>query len=198
MTAVERELGSGRVEERVVLWTSIPALAGFGAGAIHAAAIGAHADHRVLANIFVVLAVLQLATGVALLVQPGRVVAKAVVAVNGFAVAGWLLTCTVGVWLIAGLGKQRPGFADTVCALLGALAAVGAGLVLRSDSRSDATSRWRPATGGRELAVPSVVLVLLVVPAMSSAATHVQHGAEVAAGHAHVSVDTTEPAVPSG
>ena len=115
--------------------TSIPALAGIGAGAIHAAAVGAHADHGVLANIFVALAVLQLATGVALLVQPGRAVAKAVVAVNGFAVAGWLLTCTVGVWLIAGLGKQRPGFADTVCALLGALAAVGAGLVLRSDSR---------------------------------------------------------------
>ena len=88
----------------------------------------------VLANIFVALAVLQLATGVALLVQPGRAVAKAVVAVNGFAVAGWLLTCTVGVWLIAGRGKERPGFADTVCALLGALAAVGAGMVLSSAS----------------------------------------------------------------
>ena len=179
MTAVDRDAGSGRVGQRVARPTSIPALAGIGAGAIHAAAVGAHADHGVLANIFVALAVLQLATGVALLVQPGHAVAKAVVAVNGFAVAGWLLTCTVGVWLIAGLGKQRPGFADTVCALLGALAAVGAGLVLRSDSESGVTSRWLPATSGRELAVPSVVLVLLVVPAMSSAATNVQeHGSE--------------------
>ena len=106
--------------------TSIPALAGIGAGAIHAAAVGVHADHRLLATIFVVVAVSQLATGVALLVRPGRAVAKAVVAVNGFAVAGWLLTRTVGVWLIAGLGVERPGFADTVCASLGVVAAVGA------------------------------------------------------------------------
>ena len=152
MTPVVRDVGSGRVEAEASRSTSIPALAGIGAGAIHAAAVGVHADHRLLASIFVVVAVLQLVTGVALLVQPGRAVAKAVVAVNAFAVAGWLLTRTVGVWLIVGLGVERPGFADTVCALLGVLAAVGAWMALGSDTRSGATSKWRPATGGRALA----------------------------------------------
>src|SRR6478736_7700755 len=109
MSAAVGDVEAGRVGERVARPVTIPALAGIGAGAIHAAAVGAHADHRVLTNIFVVLAVSQLATGVALLVQPGRAVAKAVVAVNGFAVAGWLLSRTVGVWLIAGLGVERPG-----------------------------------------------------------------------------------------
>ena len=197
MTAEVGEVGSVRVEERVARPTSIPALAGIGAGAIHAAAVGAHADHPVLADIFVVLAVAQIATGVALLVQPSRAVAKAVVAVNGFAVAGWLLTCSVGVWLIAGLGVQRPGFADTVCALLGAVAATGTGLALNSEARSGVASRWRPATGGRELAVPSAVILLLVVPAMSSAATDVhEHGADVAAVHAHAFVDDARTTAP--
>ncbi len=173
---------------------AIPALAGIGAGAIHAAAVGAHADHRVLANIFVILAVAQLASGVALLVRPSRVVAKAVVAVNGFAVAGWLLTRTVGVWVIAGLGVERPGFADTVCALLGALAAVGAALVLSGDTRSGGTTKWRPATSARELLVPSIVVVLLAVPAMSSAATDVQEHGATGADHAHGAGETIDPA----
>jgi hypothetical protein len=137
---------------------------------------------------FVVLAVLQLATGVALLTQPSRAVAKAVVAINAVAVVGWLLSRTVGVWVIPGLGVERPGFADTVCAVLGVLAAVGAGLVLSADTRSGATSKWRPATSVRELAVPSIVVVLMAVPAMSSAATHIhEHGTDP--GHAHEAVD---------
>jgi len=199
MSAAVGDVEAGRVGERVARPVTIPALAGIGAGAIHAAAVGAHADHRVLANIFVVLAVSQLATGVALLVQPGRAVAKSVVAVNGFAVAGWLLSRTVGVWLIAGLGVERPGFADSVCALLGVLAAAGAGWALSADTQSGSTSTWRPATSVRELAVPSIVVVLLTVPAMSSAATQVhEHGAS-GADHAHVSVEdtgSTEPDVP--
>ncbi len=191
---------SHRFDGGVVRPVTIPALAGIGAGAIHAAAVGAHADHRVLANIFVILAVAQLATGVALLVRPSRVVAKAVVAVNGFAVAGWLLTRTVGVFVIAGLGVERPGFADTACALLGALAAVGAAMVLSSDTRSGVASKWRPATSARELLVPSIVVVLLAVPAMSWAATDVHEHGATGADHAHEAVDdagSTEPAAPA-
>ena len=201
MNAVVREAGPDGAEARAVRPTSIPALAGIGAGGIHAAAVGVHADHRLLATIFVVVAVLQLATGVALLVQPGRAVAKAVVAVNAFAVAGWLLTRTVGVWLVAGLGVERPGFADTVCALLGVLAAVGAWMALGRDTRSGATSKWRPATGGRELAAASVAVLFLAVPAMSSAATNVHdHGADLAPEHAHEAADdagSIEPALPA-
>ena len=82
MTAVVRQMRLDPMDERVARPVTIPALAGIGAGAVHAAAVGAHADHRVLATMFVVLAVLQLATGVALLTQPSRAVAKAVVAIN--------------------------------------------------------------------------------------------------------------------
>ena len=92
MTAVVREARLDPMDERVARPVTIPALAGIGAGTIHAAAVGAHADHRVLATMFVVLAVLQLATGVALLTQPSRAVAKAVVAINAVAVVGWLLS----------------------------------------------------------------------------------------------------------
>jgi hypothetical protein len=191
MSAVVREVGSDRAEARAVRQTSTPALAGIGAGAIHASAVGAHADHRLLATIFVMVAVLQLATGVALLVHPGRAVAKAAVAVNAFAVAGWLLTRTVGVWLVAGLGVERPGFADTACAVLGGLAAVGAWMALGGNTRSGATSTWRPATGGRGLAAASVVMWFLAVPAMSSAATNVhEHGTDLAAAHQISSITT--------
>jgi len=193
MTASVCEVGVVREEELVSRATSIPALAGIGAGAIHAAAVGVHADHRLLATIFVVVAVSQLATGVALLVRPGRAVAKAVVAANGFAVAGWLLTRTVGVWLIAGLGVERPGFADTVCASLGVVAAVGAWMALSAETRSGVASMWRPATGGRELVVPSLVVLLLAVPAMSAAATDVQEHDAIGAEHAHVFVDHAGP-----
>lgn len=201
MTTVLLDVAPDRADEQVSRPTSVPALAGIGAGAIHAAAVGAHADHRVVATVFVVLAVLQLATGVALLMRPGRAVAKAVVTVNAFGVAGWLLTRTVGVWLIAGLGVERPGFADTVCALLGALAIVGALKALGSDTLPGAMAEWRPAKTGRDLAATSVVVLLLAVPAMSSAATDVhEHGAGGAADHAHEAVDDAgpiEPVVPA-
>jgi hypothetical protein len=200
MTAAVREVASVRVDERVARPTAVPALAGIGAGAIHAAAIGTHADHRLLAIIFVVLAVSQLATGVTLLVRPSRAVTKAVVAVNAFAFAGWLLTRTVGVWVIGGLGVQHPGFADTVCASLALLAAVAAGMALAGDTRSGATSQWRPTTSGRHLAVASMVVMFLAVPAMSSAATQVHEHGATGAGHAHEAVGdaaTIEPAVPA-
>ena len=91
--------------------------------------------------------------------------------------------------MIPGLGVERPGFADTMCALLGVSAAVGAGLVLSSDTR--AKSKWRPATSVRDLAVPSIVVVLMTVPAMSAAATQIhEHGTD--AGHAHEAVEEAE------
>ena len=95
MSAAVGDVEAGRVGERVARPVT-PALAGIGA-AIYAAAVGAHADHRASANISLVRAATECATGVALLVQLGRR-PKAVVAVNGFAVAGWLLSRDGGVW----------------------------------------------------------------------------------------------------
>src|ERR1700712_5216139 len=66
--------------------------AAIGAGAIHAAPAGIHADHPQLARIFVVCAALQLATGLWVLIRPTRIGALSLVAVNGAAVVGWLVT----------------------------------------------------------------------------------------------------------
>src|SRR5436190_22511739 len=102
----------------------IAGAAAIGAGAIHAAAAGIHAEHPQLARIFVVCAALQLATGLWVLIRPSRTGALALIAVNGAAVVGWLLTRVTGVSWIDGLETaEAPRFADAACALLGAVAA---------------------------------------------------------------------------
>ena len=50
-----------------------------GAGAIHAAAIGIHAEHATLVRLFVAVAAAQLAAGVVMLVRGGRATAGATV-----------------------------------------------------------------------------------------------------------------------
>ena len=59
---------------------AVAALASLGAGAVHAAATGIHAEHPQLARIFVVMTVLQLSVGLWALVRPNRLAAGAVVA----------------------------------------------------------------------------------------------------------------------
>jgi hypothetical protein len=151
---------------------AIPALAGIGAGAIHAAAIGTHLDHLLLANALVVVAVTQLCTGVALLTLPGRAVAETVVVVNAAAVAAWLVSRIVGVWFVAGLEvAERPGFADSVCAGLGALAALGAAVAIARDTRSGCAPHWATARA-RDLALPAIAVALLTLPSMSLVGEH--------------------------
>src|SRR6188472_458333 len=96
------------------------ACASIGAGAVHAAATGIHAEHPTLARLFVVVAILQLGVGLLALVRPSRPVALAVAIVNAGAVAGWIATRVSGISWIEGLEvKEAPQFADTVCALMG-------------------------------------------------------------------------------
>jgi hypothetical protein len=173
------------IDHRALRPTTIPAIAGIGAGAIHASAIGAHADHLLLANVFVALAVAQLGTGIALLTQPGRTSAKFVIVVNGAAVVGWIVSRVVGVWFVPGLEvAEPPEFADTVCASLGALAALAAAFALHVDTRLGPTRKWMPVITVRDLALPAIAVVLLTVPAMSVTATHA-HPADVDDTHSH-------------
>lgn len=179
------DLSSYDVDRRTSRAATISAVAGIGAGAIHAAAVGAHADHRVLANVFVILAVTQLGTGIALLRQPGRSSAKAVIVVNAAAVVGWMVSRAVGVWFIAGLeAAEPPEFADTACAALGALAALAAAFALHVDNRLGPTRRWMPAIAVRDVALPAIAVVLLVLPAMSVTTTHA-HPVDVDDTHSH-------------
>lgn len=160
---------------------AVAAIASIGAGAVHAAAIGVHAEHPRLAQLFVVVAVAQLGVGLWALVRPKRSAAWAVAAVNAGAVGGWLLTRLTGLSFISGLEvAEAPQFADTACALMGAVAAgaaLGACLI-----------GWRPAMPARIWA-PSFAIAALAVPAMWTGGTHVHSHDD---GHAHATTVDAE------
>ena len=79
-----------RSGERAPGLLGIAALASIGAGAVHAAAVGVHAEHETLSRLFVAVAVAQLGAGLVAVVRPGRPAAWALAAVNAAALAGWL------------------------------------------------------------------------------------------------------------
>ena len=158
-------------------------LASLAAGAVHAAAAGIHAEHRQLAQIFIVVAVLQMGTGLWALTRATRWAAWSVVVVNVIAVAGWLATRMFGIGWIDGLEvREAPQFADTACAALGlvAIVAANAGVFLPAERQHRAA-----------LMAPAVVLGVVAVSAMLVAGTHVHshdesdHGADAAGGHSH-------------
>jgi hypothetical protein len=159
--------------------SSLQGLASIGAGAIHAAAAGVHAEHPTLSRLFVAVAVLQILVGLGSLVRGGRAIAAATALVNIGAVAAWIVTRVSGISWIEGLEQsEAPQFTDTVCAALGALA-VGAALVTL---RGGAGRRIR-ATPTR-LALPAISVGALTVAAMMSGATHA-HSSDAGPGHGH-------------
>jgi len=155
---------------------AVAGIASLGAGAVHAAAVGVHAEHPRLAQLFVVLAAAQLGVGLWALLRPNRPAAWAVAGVNALAVGGWLATRLTGISWIQGLEvREAAQFADTVCALMGAIA-VGAAV-------SASLVGWRPSNPAR-IAMPSLLIAALAVPAMWTGGTHVHSHSE--AGHAAV------------
>ncbi|MCU1358742.1 MAG: hypothetical protein JWN99_31 [Ilumatobacteraceae bacterium] len=152
------------------------AVMSIGAGAIHAAAAGVHAEHPELARIFIMTAVVQLGVGLLALARPSRVAALAVVGVSAAAVAAWVVTRVSGISWIAGLEvSEAPQFADSACALLAGLAA-GAALA----SMLVGWQLTRPV----RLFMPGLAAAALTIPAMLSGGTHVH-------SHTH---DTTSAA----
>ncbi len=153
---------------------AVAGIASLGAGAVHAAAVGVHAEHPRLAQLFVVLAAAELGAGLWALLRPHRLAAWAVVGVNALAVGGWLATRLTGISWIEGLqAREAAQFADTACALMGAVA-VGAAV-------SATLVGWRPSNPAR-IAMPSLVIAALAIPAMWTGGTHVHAHGE--AGHA--------------
>jgi len=168
-------------------------LASLGAGAVHAAAAGIHAEHRQLAQIFIVTAVLQIGVGVWALVRPTRTAAWGMVVINACAVVGWVATRMIGISWIDGLEvREAPQFADIACATLGMVAIVAAcvGALLPAD-------RQRTV----RLIAPALLLGAFTVWTMMAASTHVHshdeadHGTEPAgAAHDHGDEIVTEVA----
>jgi hypothetical protein len=154
-------------------WLVVAALASAGAGLVHAAAAGSHDGDAAVAWLFAVTAVLQLGWAALVVVRPWRVVVVAGLVLNAACVVAWVLSRSVG---LAGplAGVEDVGTADTVAAVLAAVACLGA----------IATLLTRAATPGRldrpVLVGAVIAVVALVVPAMATPHTH-----DHADDHAH-------------
>jgi hypothetical protein len=179
-------------------FTAAAGMASLASGAIHAAAIGVHAEHRQTALAFTVLALLQLGWGALALVRAGRLVSLAGIAVGLASVGGWVVAKTVGIGLIDGLEvAEAPQTADVVCAALAALSVVLAVLSLLP---------VRVESTGHSLRVPAVLgvclLLVLTFSGMAAASSHThEHGAQgetAADGHTHGTEAGTAGATTAG
>ncbi len=184
-TTTTTDSSAGRTTRRGMSIVLFAGLASIGAGAVHAAAAGIHAEHQDLARIFILTAALQLGVGLWAVLRPNRVAAWAVIVVNVGAVVGWLYTRLGGISWIEGLEtREAPQFADTACAALAAIAVITAytGAILPAERRQR-----------RGLLAPAVLIGLFAVWTMFAAGTHVHshgddhsHGTEETAdGHSH-------------
>ena len=163
---------------------SLAAYASLGAGAIHAAAIGVHSEHRHAVLAFVFVAAFQLVWGVSALHNPSRALAGIGAAGNLVCLGGWVLAKTIGISFIAGLDHaERVQFADGFAA---ALAAVSVMCCLRVLVQPSTTANHRRVIA----AVPALLIAAMTVPAMASAGQHV-HTDSTAAVHEHGAVETS-------
>ena len=181
-------------------WTrlAVPALASLGAGAIHAAAIGVHSEHRQAVLAFTLLAAFQVGWGAVALTRDKPWIALVGIAGNLVAVGGWVLSKTSGISFVDGLDAQEGiQFADATAAAL-ALGAVVLTLVSLvhfgvGHARAWSTPKWTPMV----VAVVAVVVPSLTVPAMVSAGSHRHAGGHddtVAAGDDHHAAGTAAAA----
>ena len=160
---------------------AVPALASLGAGAIHAAAVGAHSGQRQAVLTFALTAAIQLGLGVAALVSFRKLVGLALAGSNLAFVAGWAMAKRDGISFIDGLDHaESVQWADGLAAGLAGAAVIGVAFAaLRS---------WRfPASDAlvRVLALP---VAALAVTGMVAAGGHAHAGGhdDMAAGdHAH-------------
>lgn len=186
------------------------AAASVGAGAIHAAAIGVHAEHRPAAAAFAVVAAFQIAWGALALARPHRLAALLGGLGNAGIVGGFVLAKTTGIGFVDGLEEaEAVQLADGAAAALALVAATVAVFAAAGRANGDgATSqRWpRPLAPAAALAVG-----VLAVPAMVSAGSHRHasgddghhaHGADAEAGasaaehHATTVAKSYDPALP--
>lgn len=168
-------------------WLAIGGAGSLGAGAIHAAAIGVHSEHRQAVIAFTIVAAIQLGWGALAFARPGRIVVALGVIANAVFLGGWALAKTNGISFVDGLEASEPiQFADAMAASL-AVVALLAGLLYLLP--------WgeRLLKGGPLLTgVSAIVIASLAVPGMVSEGSHSHAGGgdEAAAGsHAHGGTD---------
>lgn len=153
------------------------AMASIGAGAIHAAAVGVHSEHRQAVVAFAALGLAQVVWGTVALIRSGRAVAAAGVALGAGALAGWVAAKTVGLGFIDGLEEvEGIGWADGLAALLAAFAGLASlrGLLAH---RVPPPPRRRWAMGAL-----SSGLIAIALLGMTAAGSHTHADGE---GHSH-------------
>ena len=170
-------------------------VASLSAGAIHAAAVGAHAEHPAAARVFIVVALVQLGWGALALARPGRAVAVAGIVINVALVAGWALAKTKGLTFIDGLDAVEPvQFADGLAAALAAVSGLAAAWTLK---RHHAMPR-DPVF----LLIAGVALAVVAFPGMIEAGNHVHvhtatASAVVVGSDGQATLSTAPAAVPT-
>jgi hypothetical protein len=166
-------------------WLAIGGAGSLGAGAIHAAAIGVHSEHREAVIAFTIVAAIQLGWGALVMARPGRVVIALGALANAAFFAGWVLAKVSGISFVDGLTEaESPQLADSLAAGLAVVAVLAAVAYLFSFG-TRALSASPLLTG-----VSAIVIASLAVPAMVSAGSHSHagghgDGAAAAAGHSH-------------
>jgi hypothetical protein len=173
---------------------TVAGVASLGAGAIHAAAIGGHSDHRSVVVVFSILATFQILWGAAsLIMRPARPWFLVVGAMgNGAALVGWLLAKSTGVSFISGLEEaEAVTLADGTAA---ALAFVAGLLAIHELAAPRAWSgpRLRP-----RLATAIFPIAVLSLASMVAAGSGTHADGDSEADHAHgadaeEALDTTE------
>lgn len=169
---------------------AVPALASLGAGAIHAAAVGTHGEHRQAVITFSIVAAVQLALGVAALVSFRRLVGLVLGAANLAAAVGWVTAKRDGISFIDGLEESEAvQWADGLAAGLAVAVVLGVALT--------ALRRWSfPASDAlvRVLALP---VAAITVTGMVAAGSHAHAGGahdEAAGDHHATAASATEEA----
>lgn len=156
-------------------------VASIGAGVVHLAAMGPHADVPQAAATFAALGLVQLAWGAAALTARRRAVAGAGLLLQTVAVGGWVLAKTTGIGWIDGLGAPEAlQWADVVAALLALVAAAVTGRLLLAGEVARAPSARR--LGGVAAAVLSIALLGAVT---SPGHQHDHSHGDGPIGHAH-------------
>jgi len=168
-------------------WVALAGLSSLGAGAIHAAAAGAHGEHPQAVWVFTALAVAQLVWGGVALARREAAVAVIGATLGLAAVAGWVLAKSVGLPYVDGLDVPEPvQLADVSAAVLALVSAAFAGLAA-AGVRGVRLPTW--------VAVAAVTTLATAGTISTSGHVHAHAGATATAHAAHVA-RPYDPALP--
>jgi hypothetical protein len=160
----------------------VAGLASLGAGAIHAAAIGVHNEHRPAVIAFSVLATLQLAWGAYALGHSSRATNALGALIAGGAVGGWVMAKTSGISFVAGLDvAESITVADGLAAGLAAVTLLLAARAVLAPAAGALAAR-PPRRQRVSIGVASLSVASLTMFGMVQAGNHSHAGG---AGHSH-------------